>query len=241
MSALATCRGCGIGLNGTPYHLGGVARHPVTREDCRVNHYGGWVCSEDCDRRASIEHERTMPGASVRCRRGIAASQLVRRQGGGQVIDAIRAARKELLRQLSACPWPQPGYVIGSEDTDDHVTHDYAFCEEHATMAARGDRIMTGFEMHILNVSHGESDHEEWCAFHGCSEPLNTGSPTDAWIDSALGLTESDPYAVIVTPYELVRSECNMLDDDERWPVWIRQARKAVLRLQRAARAKRGG
>jgi len=59
----ATCRNCGKILNGKPYHLGGHAYHPETKEKCKVNYYGGFVCSESCDRRASLDLESSMPGA----------------------------------------------------------------------------------------------------------------------------------------------------------------------------------
>lgn len=56
MSDTAKCRGCGMTLNGKPYHLGGpFARHPKTGEVCRVNYYGGYVCSESCDQKV-ISH-----------------------------------------------------------------------------------------------------------------------------------------------------------------------------------------
>ena len=155
-----------------------------------------------------------------------AEQELLRRDAARRMLDRI----SKLGGDIS---WPDAGYVIDSDETD---TPDEAFCYEHAHMVARGDSIMTGFEMFIVNVSGGEADHEEWCAFHGCGVPLNTGSPTDNWIDSALGLTEEDPYACSVTPYELARSEANMLIDDKRWPVWMRQARR-VLRDARARKA----
>lgn len=61
----AKCRGCGRKLIGKPYHMGGGAYLPGPKmEPARVNFYGGYVCSEDCDRRASLALERTMPGHS---------------------------------------------------------------------------------------------------------------------------------------------------------------------------------
>lgn len=59
---IAICRGCGLPLNGKPYYMGGSAYHPVTRERCPSNHYGGYVCSRECDYRVSLEQERSMPG-----------------------------------------------------------------------------------------------------------------------------------------------------------------------------------
>lgn len=59
----AVCRGCGKVLNGKAYHLGGSAYGPVTNERAPTNFYGGFVCSRDCDFRASLEQEDSMPGA----------------------------------------------------------------------------------------------------------------------------------------------------------------------------------
>lgn len=151
-------------------------------------------------------------------------------------VDRERAQRLALLRRLEKLPgsnsWPAPGYVIDSIETDDHVTHDYAFCYEHAAMVARGDSILTGAEMFIVNVSHSETDCQEYCAFHGCGVELNTGSPTDYWIESALGLTEEDPYKCHVTKYELIRSYWNMMHDNVKWSVWIKQARRTLRRAR---------
>lgn len=60
----ATCRGCGKVLNGKPYYMGGQAFDPITGKQCPANHYGGFVCSEDCDRRATLELESSMPGCA---------------------------------------------------------------------------------------------------------------------------------------------------------------------------------
>lgn len=58
----AVCRGCGMNLKGKPYRMGGSAYHPKTNEQCPVNFYGGFVCSYRCDEKASLQHERSMPG-----------------------------------------------------------------------------------------------------------------------------------------------------------------------------------
>lgn len=62
---VAVCRGCGRVLDGKPYYMGGDAYHPVTKERCPKNYYGGFVCSEDCDRRACVEQLSSMPGCGV--------------------------------------------------------------------------------------------------------------------------------------------------------------------------------
>lgn len=59
----AVCRGCGLVLRGKPYWCGGQAYHPATDERCPANLYGGYVCSESCDRRALREQESSFPGA----------------------------------------------------------------------------------------------------------------------------------------------------------------------------------
>lgn len=59
---VATCRGCGMVLDGKPYYTGRPAFHPHTKEQVLSCAYGGWVCSEWCDRRAALDLEGTMPG-----------------------------------------------------------------------------------------------------------------------------------------------------------------------------------
>lgn len=75
----ATCRGCGRELIGKPYSYGGSAYHPVTKEACKHNHYGGYVCSKACDRRACLELERTMPGCAGQMRITSYAEEKVRK------------------------------------------------------------------------------------------------------------------------------------------------------------------
>jgi hypothetical protein len=58
----ATCRRCRMELKGDAYMYGGSAYHPRTGERCPSNHYGGFVCSPECDYRASLDLEQTMPG-----------------------------------------------------------------------------------------------------------------------------------------------------------------------------------
>lgn len=58
----AYCRGCGRELKGRAYHTGGIAYIPETWERAKLNFYGGWVCSYDCDLRSSLRVEQTMPG-----------------------------------------------------------------------------------------------------------------------------------------------------------------------------------
>jgi hypothetical protein len=59
MSDKPKCRNCGMELNGT-FHTG--VTNPETKEICKVNYYGGYVCSESCDKQACIDLERSMPG-----------------------------------------------------------------------------------------------------------------------------------------------------------------------------------
>lgn len=59
----ARCRHCRRELRGKPYYMGGRAYHPDTGEQCPVNYYGGFVCSWECDYRASVAQESSFPGA----------------------------------------------------------------------------------------------------------------------------------------------------------------------------------
>lgn len=45
--------------------MGHAAYVPETNEQAKVNHYGGFVCSKQCDIRASVDLESTMPGCST--------------------------------------------------------------------------------------------------------------------------------------------------------------------------------
>lgn len=63
MEDAAKCRGCGKTLEGKPYHTGGPAWLPNGRRAPSC-FYGGWVCSRECDVRACLDLERTMPGHS---------------------------------------------------------------------------------------------------------------------------------------------------------------------------------
>lgn len=65
MNTVVTCRGCGKALKGTGWQFDSVM-DPDTNKPAKWNHYGGWVCSKSCDRQASIELERSMPGSSYR-------------------------------------------------------------------------------------------------------------------------------------------------------------------------------
>ena len=62
----ATCRHCRRLLVGKAYYLGGCAYIPDAQgrpgKRAPVNYYGGFVCSEQCDRATALELERSMPG-----------------------------------------------------------------------------------------------------------------------------------------------------------------------------------
>ena len=60
----AKCRGCGAVLSGKAYCYGGAA-YLDNGDRAKVNHYGGFVCSESCDIKSSRELEDSMPGATT--------------------------------------------------------------------------------------------------------------------------------------------------------------------------------
>jgi len=62
---IAKCRGCGMVLDGSPYHLGGQAYLPGTTKAVLPSHYGGWVCSRRCDVRSAQRLEDSMPGGKM--------------------------------------------------------------------------------------------------------------------------------------------------------------------------------
>lgn len=61
----AECRSCKRVLRGEPYYRGKSAYFPLDMGGGRVpvNYYGGFVCSENCDRRICLDMQNSMPGA----------------------------------------------------------------------------------------------------------------------------------------------------------------------------------
>lgn len=138
--------------------------------------------------------------------------------------------RDELHAAVSALPGGVvPGYIIDSDETDEHVSHSYAFCFEHASMIARIDALLVGASMHVYHPSMA-TDRVEYCEFNGCGVELDTGSLTDDGVDSALALTESEPLEAHCTKYELQASAMVMGHNDPRWATWEAQARQTIRR-----------
>ena len=75
-SEVATCRGCRRPLVTYPYAKGRA--YLPTGERAPANHYGGFVCSWDCDWRACVEMESSMPGAGPSRRPGSGAMETIR-------------------------------------------------------------------------------------------------------------------------------------------------------------------
>lgn len=77
----AVCRGCGRELIGKPYYMGGSAYLPGPKiARAPACHYGGYVCSRDCDVRACLELEQDMPGHGwQQARPGQAAMESINR------------------------------------------------------------------------------------------------------------------------------------------------------------------
>lgn len=74
----AECRHCGKALKGTPYHRGGRAYDPATGSEAPACFYGGYVCSEQCDRAACLALESSFPGAGRATRLSCYAEQHVK-------------------------------------------------------------------------------------------------------------------------------------------------------------------
>jgi hypothetical protein len=78
----AECRGCGRPLNGTAYYLGGSAYIPESGDKAKVNFYGGYVCSRDCDKRVSLDMSSSMPGAGKAHRLNTSEAESLRANWG---------------------------------------------------------------------------------------------------------------------------------------------------------------
>ena len=63
MIETAKCRHCRKTLVGKSYHLGGSAYDSETGERARVNYFGGYVCSRQCDEAECLRMLSSMPGA----------------------------------------------------------------------------------------------------------------------------------------------------------------------------------
>lgn len=103
------------------------------------------------------------------------------------------------------------------------------FCVDHARMVAPWMAREVGQNVWIAR-SWGETDHARVeCAFGGCARVLRTdGGITSYGVDSALALTETDPFRACVSPEELNLAASAMMPDDPRWATWERQARRLL-------------
>ena len=78
----AICRGCGKTLTGKPYYMGKSA-YLDDGKKAKVNFYGGFVCSYNCDYKSSKELENSMPGAGVGKYLSLMAAQSIKDNWGG--------------------------------------------------------------------------------------------------------------------------------------------------------------
>jgi hypothetical protein len=99
---------------------------------------------------------------------------------------------------------------------------------------------VTGVYTWVDTTSMGVDGHRE-CAFKRCGKHLDFGGLTDYGIDSALGLTERDPHNVSVYWSELNLAADSMTNNDPRWSLWERHAKRKLRRfkLPRAQRRRR--
>jgi hypothetical protein len=143
--------------------------------------------------------------------------------------------RDEMIGAVSKLEPIELEYYIDSTETDDHPSHSDSWCFKHADMVARVEALLVGAEM-LVTGSWSEVDGAPRCMWRGCGVALrsNGGGLTSYGVDSALGLTETDPRRCHVYPAELVLSAQSMSDDDPRWELWEFHARR-LLRRKRAA------
>lgn len=128
-----------------------------------------------------------------------------------------------------------PLYYVENYDGEPDLGAD--FCLEHARIVASWTERETATET-WYSRSWGETDHAHpYCTFGGCGRLLRTDGGITSWgVDSALALTESDPFSACVCPEELDLAACAMAPDDPRWATWERQARR-LLRAKPRRRA----
>lgn len=128
-------------------------------------------------------------------------------------------------------------YYVANDDGEPEPDHD--FCRRHALKKAEALQANTGTE-HWIAQGWAESDSIRLC--ETCDRPLSAGGFSDYGVDSALGLTESNPLRVHVYPAELALASSAMMKDDPRWPLWDHHARQrlaAIAKRRKMQRAKR--
>ena len=59
------------------YHVS--AYDPETNEPAQENHYGGWVCSKECDIKECVSMSSSMPGAGYASRPSCYAEETIKR------------------------------------------------------------------------------------------------------------------------------------------------------------------
>jgi hypothetical protein len=123
-----------------------------------------------------------------------------------------------------------PLYYVDSDDGEPDLGAN--FCFDHAAIVARWSARETGRETWIARCWGVTDDAYAHCEFGGCGQLLRTdGGITSDGVDSALALTEEDPFKASVSPEELSLAASAMANDDERWATWERQARR-LLRIK---------
>ena len=136
----------------------------------------------------------------------------------------------DLLRRVTerhGCSLEPLYYVTSDDEMDPHPDAD--FCRDHALIVRFWHERETGHATRIAR-QWSETDHAHaYCAFGGCGKYLRTdGGITDYGVDSALALTEKEPFEACITPEELDLAACAMMPSDPRWATWERQARRLL-------------
>ena len=134
--------------------------------------------------------------------------------------------RDQLIRNVSKRAEIQETWYVRSHNLDD-VIHQFNFCSTHARMVARVESIIQAIDTQT-DVHFSESDSADRCEFYGCDVALAANGITDYGVNSALGLTDSDPKNVHVYIEELELAARAMSDDDPRWILWEHHALRAL-------------
>jgi len=142
------------------------------------------------------------------------------------VAAAVKAmSRIELENALARLPgatMEEARYiVVGDHELDFGADYCFACADRIAKAVAIAEAVET-----YVDGSSSESDLSKRC--DRCNIALHAGGLTNYGVDSALGLTETNPKRCHTYVAELLDASSSMMKDDPRWEMWEFHARKVL-------------
>lgn len=144
----------------------------------------------------------------------------------------MKLGRGELLHRIGELAMQRlvPGAYVTGDAGEPFAGAD--FCEPHAEIVARWETLESGTTHWVGATSMGTDGHR-FCEFGGCDRHLDFGGLTDGYgIDSALGITETNPKECHVYASELELAARSMMQGDPRWELWEHHARIVIRRAR---------